>query len=47
MPTSNEERAGWLLKEEERFLNEPAEEITDEMVEDMDKIMEDDSPIDL
>lgn len=47
MPTSNEERAIWLLAEEERFLNEPAEEITDEMVEDMDKIMEDDSPIDL
>lgn len=46
-PSTNEERADWLLKEEERFLNEPAEEITDEMVEDMDKIMEDDSPIDL
>ncbi len=41
MPTSNEERAIWLLAEEERFLNEPAEDMPEEEL-----IVEDDEPID-
>lgn len=38
MPTSNEERADWLLQEEERFLNEPAEELPEE--EPIDEVVE-------
>lgn len=41
-PSTNEERADWLLAEEERFLNEPAEDLPEEELE-----VEDDSPIDL
>lgn len=44
MPTSNEERAIWLLAEEERFLNEPADE--EEFEDEEELTEEDDSPID-
>lgn len=41
-PSTNEEREIWLLAEEERFLNEPAEDLLEEEL-----LIEDDSPIDL